>query len=31
MVYVVYGEDGEPLVSYDMKENEYVGKRLVEE
>lgn len=30
MVYVVYGEDGEPLVSYDMKENEYVGKRLVE-
>ena len=30
-VYVVYGEDGEALVSYDMKENEYVGDRLVAE
>lgn len=30
-VYVVYGEDGEPLVSYDMKENEYVGDRLAAE
>ncbi|MBQ8597979.1 MAG: hypothetical protein IJ409_09335 [Lachnospiraceae bacterium] len=30
-VYVVYGEDGEALVAFDMKEKEYAGKRLVEE
>ena len=30
-VYVVYGENGEALVAFDMKEKEYVGKRLVKE
>lgn len=30
-VYVVYGEDGEALVAFDMQEKEYVGKRLVAE
>lgn len=28
-VYVVYGEDGEALVAFDMREKEYVGNRLV--
>lgn len=30
-VYVVYGDDGEPIVAFDMKEKEYVGERQVEE
>ena len=29
--WVVFSEDGEPLVSYDMLTREYVGERLVEE